>query len=316
MTRKHSIFIVMSVLVLTGLACNLGKTAGKNPTQMPAPAEANTQAPAPVEANTQLPAPVEEQVTATSVVSLPTEVAPTPTLVPTDTPEPTATPLPTPTQTPAPTSISSNPIGLWQGLSSLNSYRLKIRVVNNGPTAQDINQNAIFIASGSDGNSSHIHTETTSSSADAPEVNSGTSDQYRVGNHSCSFSSGSNEVTKEDLDPMVNEMTGSFFKLIDLVPVVNDPVFVGQEELNGVKTNHFNFTVSGLGVDSGAEVVASGGEYWLAQDGQYIVKYSLVLETRNGPAGDPNTRTMDAEFYIEVQDINQDIVITFPDNCQ
>ncbi len=63
-------------------------------------------------------------------------------------------------------------------------------------------------------------------------------------------------------------------------------------------------------------MVASGGEYWLAQDGQYVVKNSIVLETRSGPAGDPNTETMHAEFYIEVQDINQEIVITMPAACQ
>jgi hypothetical protein len=114
---------------------------------------------------------------------------------------------------------------------------------------------------------------------------------------------------------MVKEVLDTWYTLVDLVSTVNDPVFIG-EEVNGVMTNHFKFKVNGLGIDSGAEVVSSDGEYWLAQDGQYIVKYSVVLETCSGPAGNVNTKTMHSEFYIEVYDVNQNIVIRLPVNCQ
>lgn len=223
---------------------------------------------------------------------------------------------PTETLVPTPTIVPAKPIGLWEGLSSLNSYRLTIRTTANGPTAQDKSQMIYLTEVGSDGDSSHIHSENVSSSADDPEVSSSTSDQYRIGNRTCDLSSDDDEVSVTDEDPMVQEMLNTWVKLVDLVPMVNDPVFVGEEELNGIKTNHFTFTVSGLGVDSGAEVVSSGGEYWLAQDGQYIVKYSALLETRNGPAGDPETQTMSVEFYIELKDANQDILITMPEQCQ
>jgi hypothetical protein len=215
----------------------------------------------------------------------------------------------------SPTSIPSSPIGIRQGLSSLNSYRLTTRTIINGPTAQDKSQITTMIESGTDGKSSHIHYETISSSADNPDETNDTSDQYRVGNRTCDLSSTSEEATTSDVDPMQQEMMDVWYNMIDLVPMVNDPVFIGEEEINGVKTNHFKFTVSGLGDDSGAEVISSDGEYWLAQDGQYIVKYSAVLETRSGPAGDANTKTMHTEFYIEVQDINQEIIITLPSTC-
>ena len=288
MTRKLWIFIVISVLVLAGLACTLGKTAGTSPTQAPAAGAELTQALQPAQG----------QNDPTSVESA------------------SSTPVPTPTPLPTPTSIPSSPIGLWTGLSSLNSYRLTIRVVANGPTAQDKNQNTTLIESGSDGKSSHTHIESISSSAEYPETETSTSDQYQVDKRTCDFSSGSDEVTISAADSMAQEMMGTWATMVDLVPMVKDPVFIAAEELNGVKTNHFSFNVSGLGVDSGAEVVASSGEYWLAQDGQYIVKYSVVLETRDGPAGDANTQTMHAEFVIELKDINQDIVITLPDVCQ
>jgi len=226
------------------------------------------------------------------------------------------TKVPTKTPVPTPTSIPAYPIGIWQGLSSLNSYQLTIRAVFTGPTAADKMEIISQSAKGSDGESAHVHYETISSSAEYPEEDVSTSDQYKAGDRTCNFSSGDEEVEQAESDPFLTEMMGTWLKMVDLVPMVNDPVFVGAEEMNGVMTNHFTFTVSGLGDESGAEVVASTGEYWLAQDGQYIVKYLVVMETRDGPAGDANTRTLHSEFYIEVQNINQEVVITLPPECQ
>jgi hypothetical protein len=216
----------------------------------------------------------------------------------------------------SPTPFPSDPIGLRQGLSSLNSYRLTMKIINDGPTSQDKNQVTITEESGTDGKSSHLNFTTITSSADSPEQASSTTDQYMIGNSQCIFSSGDSEAAKSDMDPMMKEIFNTWYTLIDLVPRVSDPVFIGEEDVNGVRTNHFMFKVNGLGVDSGAEVVSSIGEYWLAQDGQYIVKYYVVIETRSGPAGDVNTKTMHSEFHIEVTDINQNIVITLPGNCQ
>jgi hypothetical protein len=189
-------------------------------------------------------------------------------------------------------------------------------MVYNGPTAQDKNQNTFTIESGTDGKSSHINYETTASSSDSPDTQTSVSNQYLIGNQNCSISEGDSEANKSDIEPMMKEILNSWYSMFDLVPIVNEPVFIGAEEVNGVKTNHFKFKVNGLGIDSGAEVVSSDGEYWLAQDGQYIVKYSLVIETRNGPAGDVNTKTMHSEFFIELKDINQPINITFPQTCK
>jgi hypothetical protein len=213
-------------------------------------------------------------------------------------------------------SIPSDPIGLRQGLSSLNGYRLTIKMINNGPASQDKSQVIITEESGTDGKSSHVKYETISSSADSPEEKSSINDRYTIGNHQCSFSSDNSEVAISDMDPMAKELLNTWYALIEFVPMVNEPVFIGEEDVNGIRTNHFKFKVNGLGVDSGAEVVSSDGEYWLAKDGQYIVKYFVVIETRSGPAGDANTKTMHSELHIEVTDINQNIVITLPANCE
>jgi hypothetical protein len=281
MVRK---FWFIILIALVALACNVSQPKSQEPTQEAvsgaAPAE-------PIQPEAEV-----EQAEAPAAAS------------------PTETPAPTPTQ------IPSNPIGLWEGLSSLNSYRLQIQLLATGPTAQDKNQLTYTIEAGSDGDSSHISSETVSSSADDPEESRDISETYRVGESTCDLSGDSSDISVTDEDPMAKEMLSTWAKLVDLVPRVNDPVFIGEEEVNGIQTNHFQFTVSGLGVDSGAEVVSSSGDYWLAQDGQYIVKYYTVLETRNGPAGDPETKTMRTEFSISLQDANQNIVITMPEQCQ
>ncbi len=232
-------------------------------------------------------------------------------------PSSTSAPSPnlSPASSPSPASIPSKPIGLRQGLSSLDSYRLTIKLINNGPTAQDKSQNTFTIESGTDGKSSHTKYETIASSADSPEAETSVIDQYMIGNKNCTFSEGDSEANTSDLDPMMKDVLNSWYSMFDLVPMVNEPVFIGAEEVNGVMTNHFKFKVNGLGIDSGAEVVSSEGEYWLAQDGQYIVKYSVVIETRNGPAGDANTKIMHSEFFIQLQDINQPINIAFSQIC-
>jgi len=229
----------------------------------------------------------------------------------------TETPLTSPSinTAPTPTSIPSSPIGLRQGLSSLNSYRLIVRMINNGPTDLDKSDASFIVESGADGDTTHIKNVSTLSSEENSEVETSETDQYYVGTHQCIIPE-DGEIEKSDVDPMLKEIADTWYGLIDLVPTVAEPEFINAEQINGVMTNHFKFKVGGLGVNSGAEVVASSGEYWLAQDGQYIVKYQVIMETRNGPSGDPQTKTVHSEFSIEVTDINQDIIIEVPANCQ
>jgi len=286
--NKKWFLVVISILVFVSLACNLSDITNSNPAQAPAVGGEQSDSSQPsIDQQAQQPQPGSDASPQVIIV----------------------------TATPEPTAIPSKPLSIWQGLSSLNSYRLVIRSVMNGPTVSDRNQNTMLVESGSDGDSSHTRYETISSSSDEPEVSTSATDHYAIGNRTCDVDD-SSEATLEDVDPQAQEIMDAWFKMVDILPMTEDPVYVGAEMLNGVMTNHFTFNVTGLGVESGAEVVASNGEYWLAQDGQYVVKYSVIMETRNGPAEDPNTHTMHLEFYIEVTDINQPVVITMPPICQ
>jgi hypothetical protein len=92
--------------------------------------------------------------------------------------------------------------------------------------------------------------------------------------------------------------------------VTGEPQYVAQETVNGVLSNHFTFILNGLGGQSGADVTANQGDYWLAVDGQYLVKYTLVVELRSSPE-----EVFRQEYRLELTGINQPLTIDFPAEC-
>ena len=105
-------------------------------------------------------------------------------------------------------------------------------------------------------------------------------------------------------------MQGLIKNMIGLTPLIENPAFVGEEKVNDIPTNHFTFKVSGLGVQSGAEVKTNQGDYWLAVDGQYLVKYVLQIEESTDPQ-----RLLQTEISIDLNQINKPVDISFPPGC-
>jgi hypothetical protein len=211
------------------------------------------------------------------------------------------------------TGVPSQPVPFSQGLASLNSYRLSVNMESTGPTSFDQNLMSTVIANAADMDASHTQTRNVSSSEEAPEVYEETSEIYKVGNETCTYEA--EEWAYEALEPVEEEVSQLFQSLVDFSPVIHNPALVGEENLNGVMTNHFQFQLTGLGSQSGALVTQSEGDYWLAQDGQYLVKYRLALELRNAPEGESEPEAVQASFTMELTDINQPISISLPADC-
>jgi hypothetical protein len=229
----------------------------------------------------------------------------------------TALPAAAPTPKAAvPAEASSLPIGLSQGLASLNSYRFKIEINMTGPTSKDktLVLNQVDYDKNSD--STHTHNENIDSTVEDPSDERSVSDSYVIGSKKCDLSGTSKEdVTTTQENKQKTEMNDTMGDLLDIGIHVEKPVFAGAETVNGVATNHFKFTVGGLGKKSGAQTTQSSGEYWVAQDGQYLVKYSAVMETRSAPQGNPKAEVVSSQIQINLSDINQPIKITFPSLC-
>jgi hypothetical protein len=209
------------------------------------------------------------------------------------------------------------PIGMREGLASLNSYHSIMKIINNGPTPQDRQESEVTIRFSSDEDSRHMHTESLSSSSEDPEIFESMEDQYQIGLNTCSISTsdGSTDVTTEEMTPLIRDMVDSTTNLFDINITIPNPTYVGAETLNGIETNRYTFRVTGLGDYSGDEVTQADGEYWVARDGQYLVKYELILEVRNAPEGDTDAEVMHSEYSFELTEINQPISVSMPAEC-
>ncbi len=291
---KREWIAIIGTLIILALACN---APGQVTQQAVQPSqEAATIVPGEEAQPTEPPSNPEEQLTPTEEIS-PTEIPAT---------EVPATEVPTP----VPTTIPSDPVSIRTGLSSLNSYIIKISIKSNGPTTKDLMDMQDEVQFSKDADTSVTHIHSVNSSASNPDQSTADSYIYRIGNEECTGSKDS--WTFNSMTPAQKELMDIYEQMIDITPLIGDPVLVGPENVNGIDTNHFSFKIKGLGAASGAEVTANQGDYWLAIDGRYIVRYSLVMETRSGPSSD----IMHEEFHIELTNINQSVpAAAFPQGC-
>jgi len=226
---------------------------------------------------------------------------------------PTDTPVPTPTATPAPLL----PIGLRQGLASLNSYQVTYGQLVIGPGEEDKKQTTTIYSSLAEGDRSHTQVTILNSTADNPTGESSTRDRYQIGSKICSLPADEDaESPVSENDPMAEEMANVVASLMDMTLYVDDPVLVDEQQVNGVQTRHYTFKVNGLGKKSGAEVTQSSGEYWSAIDGNYLVKYKLVLEMRSAPEDSSAAQVYRNESSYDLTMINEPITIEMPAECQ
>lgn len=202
----------------------------------------------------------------------------------------------------------TEPISINEGLASLNSYQLLYSINLVGPTPNQKSSYMVESQRAIDSDASSTHILSSSVAVDGTASNSDTY-TYRIGNDQCSGSE--DGWTWTSLSPAERELKDLSYRLINITPLIENPVFVGEETINGIQTNHFSFSMSGLGVKSGAEVRINQGDYWLAIDGQYLVKYLLIVET----SMTADTEIMHEEVSLELTQINQPVNITFSQAC-
>lgn len=202
----------------------------------------------------------------------------------------------------------ANPVNMNEGLESLNSYQMIIAFKSIGPDPAQSSTTTVDVQRSKDLDASL--TRLSMSAVENGEEGPSNTDSsiYRIGNDQCSGNEDEWEWTS--LSPAESEMLGVIKNMIGIAPLIDNPTFVGQETVNGIASNHFTFKVSSLGVKSGAVVNLNQGDYWLAVDGQYIVKYLLVIEEST----DPQT-ILHTEVSIDLNQINQPISIAFPQGC-
>jgi hypothetical protein len=221
-----------------------------------------------------------------------------------------APPIPTDTPIPTPTPIPSEPISVRAGLNSLNSYSMVIEMKASDSTQTNETKTRMEIQSSQDQDAQIMHTIMVIPGEDGDEPSTSDSYVYSIGNDICSGSD-ADSWDFQTYTAQEKEMQDFLSEMVDILPIIDDPVYVGSETMNGIPSNHFTFQVSGLGSESGTAVNINQGDYWLAQDGQYIVRYNLIVETV-----DVNTQeVIHTEYLIDLTSINQPVSIAFPQGC-
>jgi hypothetical protein len=209
--------------------------------------------------------------------------------------------------------VDPNPVGLQEGMGSLDSYRVTLFLHSSDSKGALTEMTETIERSVVDKNS---HTTTVSRSFDPEndsEENNSTDETYVIGNVTCSGSG--EDWTYSEMTAQEKEMLDVYKGMIDVIPLIDDPEFVGEETINGVDANHFTFQVSGIGDSSGSVATVNSGEYWLAKDGNYIVKYQLMLEVQSAAEGTEDSETSNIEVSIDLTNINVPITFTLPQYC-
>jgi hypothetical protein len=208
------------------------------------------------------------------------------------------------------TEVNSVPVSMNKGLSTLNTFKMTIEVEVIGPTQQDVTREKIVQEHSEPQDASIISIDSYSTTAEEPEPNTGITNIWRIGKESCTGSEYPEDTEFNSMEPDTKEMTDLVMDLFDMNFLIENPQFIGEESVNGVQTNHFTFQLSGLGVESGASVLANQGEYWLAVDGDYMVRYSLLVQTSSSPE-----KINHLKVYANLENINAPISLTMPQAC-
>lgn len=209
--------------------------------------------------------------------------------------------------------VDSKPVGLQEGLGSLDSYMVTLFIRSTNSKGALTEMTETVERSVVDKNS---HTTSISRSFDPEndtEENNSTDETYVIGNVTCSGSG--EDWTYSEMTAQEKEMLDVYKGMVDVIPLIDNPQFISEETVNGVDTNHFTFQLSGIGDSSGSVATVNSGDYWLARDGNYIVKYQLMLEVQSAAEGTQENETSNIQASIDLTNINVPITFTLPQFC-
>ncbi len=210
------------------------------------------------------------------------------------------------------TTPEPKPVSFQEGFGSLDSYKFKV-LIETSSSDGSLTIMDQYVESSVIDEKNHSITKTTSREAGELESYTDTMETYNIGTVTCSYSDGYWEYSEKS--SYEKELMDIFSQMVDFVPIIDNPVFIGEETINGIQTNHFQFSVSGIGSKSGAVATFNQGEYFLAVDGQYLVRYKLELMVQSAPETDPDAEVYGMLIYFDLNDVNVPIALEQPAEC-
>jgi uncharacterized lipoprotein YehR (DUF1307 family) len=223
-------------------------------------------------------------------------------------------------QPPAPSSESTQPpsipTSLWSTLASLDSYTfmMKYHQITKVSSENTIIEMTMDRSEKDDAMHALMKTQNPVRIADmegSSEISE--TETWKVGDISCTKEDGEYKSKRDDKTETDN--TTDLLELMDITPRIDNPEFIGVETVNGIPSNHFKFKIANYLDKSGWLVTRNEGEYWLAQDGQYMVKYILYLDSSSAPEDNPKAESNKIFLTQELKNINEPVEIKLPSAC-
>jgi hypothetical protein len=216
--------------------------------------------------------------------------------------------------TPAPTESAVLPVSINQGLASLDSYRMTYTSDVFDSVAQERTVTTSIVAADREADASYNRTETRVTGGGDEVVSEDVQEQFVIGNQLCTVADGGAEMTS--ISDVAQVMTDLMSQVVVIQPLIENPVYVGQDVVNGVPVRTYTFEVRSVSAASGVEASRADGDYAIAADGDYLVHYRLDMELRTAPEGDPEAEYSVFAIVMSLEEINQPVDISFPPTCQ
>jgi len=218
------------------------------------------------------------------------------------------------TASPEPTEAPMLPVSINEGLASLDSYRMTYTSDTFDSASQQREVATFVVARDRASDASYSRNETASSSEGSDLAQSDVQEQYVIGHGLCQVSGGEAEFTP--VSETARVLGDLMSQVVSFHPLIENPVLVGEETVNGVPVRSYTFELTSLGASTDVEVSRADGRYSIATDGDYLVRYGLDLELRTGAADDPQAESSTFHIDLSLEDINQPVAIVFPEACQ
>jgi hypothetical protein len=206
------------------------------------------------------------------------------------------------------------PVSINEGLASLNSYSMTITTDSVDSASQQRTVTTFIIAHDAQADASYTRMQTRVTTLQEEVVSDDVQEQFVIGNQTCSVSGGEAQMSS------ISETTQVFSDLMSQVvvfnPLIENPVLVGEDVVNGVPVRTYSFDVRSLDAATDVETARADGSYAVAVDGDYLVHYRLDMDLRAPAEG--SSEMQSTVFFIEIslEQINQPVSISFPANCQ
>jgi len=213
-----------------------------------------------------------------------------------------------------PTDAPMVPVPINQGLASLDSYRMTYTNDVFDSLAQERTVITFVVARDREADANYSRTETLVTTEGNEVVSEDVQEQFVIGNQICAVTGGEAEMTP--ISETAQVMTDLISQVVDFNPLIENPVYVGEDVVNGVSVRTYTFEVRSLDAASEVEAARADGNYAIAVDGDYLVHYRFDIELRTGPEGDPEAESSVSFFELSLEEINQPVEIAFPPSCQ